>query len=316
MNRIVGALLLVMLLVGCAVPTAPSPTPVAPLPTATLVSPTVVTTPATSSPTSTAAGLTPAPTAIALTPPKIISFTVAPTTTAALDTEIFLAWAAVGERAEICPITASGPLACQSVPLQGTLTLVSKAESATYTALGLRVTTGTTFEWSMVSVNFCNELYAWFFANPPARCPSAAPLTSAAAAQTFEHGFMLWVAATDTFYIFYQDPQTVEQLMGPLQLEPGATVDNRVGETPPAGYVEPVSGFGLIWRDEVVGLTGVRQRLGWATAPEFEFNTTHQCEAVAHPHLWNCYLHGPAAQVLHFYPDSSAQVQLFWEEHH
>ena len=36
------------------------------------------------------------------------------------------------------------------------------------------------------------------------------------------------------------------------------------GETPPAGLVEPVRGFGKVWREN----PAVRQALGWATAPE------------------------------------------------
>jgi hypothetical protein len=36
------------------------------------------------------------------------------------------------------------------------------------------------------------------------------------------------------------------------------------GETPPSGLVEPILGFGKVWRDQ----PGVRQALGWATAGE------------------------------------------------
>jgi hypothetical protein len=36
------------------------------------------------------------------------------------------------------------------------------------------------------------------------------------------------------------------------------------GETPPHGLVEPIYGFGKVWRDE----PGVRESLGWATSNE------------------------------------------------
>jgi hypothetical protein len=38
----------------------------------------------------------------------------------------------------------------------------------------------------------------------------------------------------------------------------------RGGETPPDDLVEPMLGFGKVWRDQ----PGIRERLGWATASE------------------------------------------------
>jgi hypothetical protein len=53
----------------------------------------------------------------------------------------------------------------------------------------------------------------------------------------------------DEFIVFFDD-NTSRIFYPPLKLKPGASVDNRVGGAP-AGYFEPVSGFGLIWRSEV-----------------------------------------------------------------
>ena len=36
------------------------------------------------------------------------------------------------------------------------------------------------------------------------------------------------------------------------------------GETPPTGLVEPIAGFGEVWRDQ----PGVREALGWAKSDE------------------------------------------------
>src|SRR5205814_10439553 len=46
------------------------------------------------------------------------------------------------------------------------------------------------------------------------------------------------------------------------------------GETPPRGLLEPVRGFGKVWREG----TGarVRERLGWATSPEKGGNGAYQ----------------------------------------
>jgi hypothetical protein len=47
----------------------------------------------------------------------------------------------------------------------------------------------------------------------------------------------------------------------------------------PAGYYEPVSGFGLLWRGEVENVPNLRANLGWALQPEYGYTTTSQCEA-------------------------------------
>jgi len=130
----------------------------------------------------------------------------------------------------------------------------------------------------------CGDSPVWFFDYQGA-CSEGSPLYSYAAAQRFEHGQMIWVEAIDVFYLLFDegfypgDSRQVYRSVGPLVLKPGASKDNRVGETPPAGYVEPVSGFGLIWRNEVDGLgTDIRAALGWAREPEFGFDTVLQCE--------------------------------------
>ena len=41
---------------------------------------------------------------------------------------------------------------------------------------------------------------------------------------------------------------------------------------PPAGLLQPIRGFGKIWRET----SGVRDKLGWATVPEQGFDTQWQ----------------------------------------
>jgi hypothetical protein len=84
--------------------------------------------------------------------------------------------------------------------------------------------------------------------------------------QPFEHGSMLYVERT-TFtveriiYVFFDDGtfQPFEDTW-----REGQPVNGSM--TPPAGRYEPIRGFGKVWREG----TGarVRERLGWATAPE------------------------------------------------
>jgi len=61
-------------------------------------------------------------------------------------------------------------------------------------------------------------------------------------------------------YVFYDDTtyQRFEDTFDPA-VDPVSG-----GETPPKGLVEPVLGFGKVWRDQ----PRVRQTLGWATAGE------------------------------------------------
>ena len=164
---------------------------------------------------------------------------------------------------------------------------------------------------------------SWFFADPPQMCPDELALHSQAAAQRFEHGLMIWLSEQDTYYILYDHllpPSegtvvsatitSVQIIRGPLDLEPGASPANRVGEDPPAGYAEPVSGFGLVWRGEVQGVRGVRERLGWALAEEVSYMSAYQCEPAYGSH-WNCYLLGPDDTVFHL--SYNAHLGYLWQ---
>jgi len=168
-----------------------------------------------------------------------------------------------------------------------------------------------------------DRLSDWFFDDPPGICPREPPLSSHAAAQRFEHGLMIWIEAQDAYYILYDGfikpagrqsttsaITSLQILDGPLDLTPGASASNRAGEAPPNGFFEPISGFGLVWRGEVVGVEGVRARLGWAVEPEYGFDTIYQCE-MSCGSTWDCYLQGPQGDTFHLY--WLLHVSHFWE---
>ena len=269
---------------------------------------------------------TPAPTLPPPTPvppltPRVLSFTVDPTTTQNLGETLHLAWEAEGETAELCAIWGPGPTDCIQVPLSGETTRVVDQGALAYTGYGLHASAGGSSAWSIVDVHLqCQDLRQWFFSNPPQRCPENEAFHSYAAGLDFERGTMVWVEDEDMFYVFEDVPDgngyRQVHVLPPLTV-PGASPDNRVGENPPPGLYEPVSGFGLLWRGEIEGLAGIdlRQRLGWATEPEFGYDTAQQCSMRSHPRAWSCYMRGPHGEILRLWPDSTAGARTLWEEH-
>lgn len=101
----------------------------------------------------------------------------------------------------------------------------------------------------------------WFFTQPrPATCPSGPPLTSAAALEQFQQGYMIWIGEQNAIYVIY-DSQTQPRWQvfddtfvdGMMEYDPGW------GEGPPYTY-QPKRGFGKVWRER----GEVRQRIGWS----------------------------------------------------
>lgn len=95
-------------------------------------------------------------------------------------------------------------------------------------------------------------------------CPLGAPpqpLQLAGAFQTFERGVMIYVqGAPGTIYALSGD--------GRFRRFDDSYIDgvdpSSGGETPPAGLVEPIRGFGKVWRTS----PDVRGALGWGTSSE------------------------------------------------
>ncbi len=256
--------------------------------------------------------------------PRILAFQITPTATANVGDVLTMSWQATGERAEICPVGALGPIEqlCRAVSVSGSTQWTTDEEAMSYSGFALRAWYGTANTLKVVEVKLqCQNLRQWFFPNPPQNCPAAQAATSYAVGQYFEDGFMIWIQEPDSFYVFYQGQdaagfQTFDWVIDPgTALKRGASPDNRVGEPTPAGLFEPVSGFGMVWRGEINGIRpDVRERLGWATEPEFAFDSAHQCMTLSLMRYWVCFQRGPRGEILHLHPDSTAQVRFLWEE--
>lgn len=103
-------------------------------------------------------------------------------------------------------------------------------------------------------------------------CPVGAPPVTASlasAAQTFERGAMVWVSGSPgVIYVLFNNGTFLrfdDTFVAGVDPESG-------GQTPPSGLLEPVRGFGKVWRTS----DAVRSGLGWATSPETATNAIVQ----------------------------------------
>ena len=100
-------------------------------------------------------------------------------------------------------------------------------------------------------------------------CASGAVITTQSATQNYERGSMIWVNESGgLIYVFYSN--------GTFQRFPDGFIAGQDpdsgGETPPSGLIEPVRGFGKVWRT----MMGVRDGVGWGITPEAGDNATIQ----------------------------------------
>lgn len=141
--------------------------------------------------------------------------------------------------------------------------------------------------------------YPWFTTPEVDLCPATAPIESAAAAQRFENGLMLYLSDPGLYITLFTAGNSPPYwlLADPLNV----TRDTSGEVTAPEGLYAPESGFGLVWRGDVEGASGYRDALGWATAPEYGFTATYQCDRATSQ--WRfCYVTHPGGRVAVLHP--------------
>ena len=148
----------------------------------------------------------------------------------------------------------------------------------------------------------------WFFSPTPDICPQDAALISRGAEQAFEQGVMVWVEENDSIYVLFDDSGfTTRWNRYTDEWNEGDPIDDP-SIIPPAGFYQPVRGFGLVWREQ----PNVRDRLGWALAPEAEFETAVQ--HTSYPKYNHTYLRAWDGDVWWLWPERSGWEKIIVDD--
>ena len=134
-------------------------------------------------------------------------------------------------------------------------------------------------------------------ANPAPGCPGQAPIYSLTVAEHFERGVMIWREKPDFFgsqiYVFFTDNKWPYWNPTNDQWRPGLP-ESDPAIVPPAGFYQPVRGFGMFWRQAYFKDAGsARDRLGWATDPETALGELPMQCHTADSREYGCYVAGP-----------------------
>ena len=86
---------------------------------------------------------------------------------------------------------------------------------------------------------------------------------------------MIWIGSERAIAIIFNDGGNPRWLLAADTYQDGMPA-NDPGLVPPGGLFQPERGFGLLWRNTPT----VRERLGWALAPESGYTATLQFDAI------------------------------------
>ena len=245
--------------------------------------------------------------------PVVLDFTAQPAEANPGDT-VTLAWTSTGATsAQVEQTSGMGNvIAPISVPVSGTLSITIPVQDRGWHGFSLVAKDsggqGDT-RLRMVQIR-CPDAFFFTAAPPPASagCPLKPAALIAAAEQSFEHGRMLWLAPVAAAYSVSgaDEPASVYVLYDRGPADPWPTWQRfddlwSTGEPeqdptfePPAGRLQPLRGFGMVWRSDAA----LRQKLGWATAPEQGFGGAYQVKWDVGARPSDLYLRGVDGSVL------------------
>jgi hypothetical protein len=156
----------------------------------------------------------------------------------------------------------------ERLPLTGSTTITVPPGAAA----GVRFTI-----WGVNQAHFTSSMSMWEWVvqssitlNTTAN--SAGTVTTQAAFQQYENGFLIWRADLGTIYAFYGSSGGT--FGGWLQRDYEFLLDNPITDVP-VGRVRPINGFGRVWGN----FESVRTMLGWATGAEQSYQLRIQTSA-------------------------------------
>jgi hypothetical protein len=237
------------------------------------------------------------------TGPEIFDFQVSPADFTTGD-EVLVTWRASGTAARVCYNSNLWyPPHCWTEPVVGSRTFTVNDQEGKI-EISLMVWTEVpdmqpypqTMKSAAVDLGCLRK---WVLPVPPEwadHCPAAAQTTSGAAAQPFEHGWMIY--ENERYLILLNAPFEYGTEAGSMQFQTHhhlltITQDTSADYTPPPGLYAPISGFGLIWRGDTDSSPGYHEELGWATQPEFNFNPITQCAVIGTRGNSRCFMTHP-----------------------
>jgi hypothetical protein len=143
-----------------------------------------------------------------------------------------------------------------------------------------------------------------FFNSTPLDVCAGPAMTTQASYQTYEHGFMIWLANSGDIWAFEDGHQS--PWFHFYQGNYGGLPDT--ASSAPGGLVQPINGFGRVWGNEKgFNSPKLKDELGWATAPEVSYTSTWQFFGrTSHIHV---YMSVPDGRVADAY---SGLAGYFW----
>lgn len=134
----------------------------------------------------------------------------------------------------------------------------------------------TTFPVGATGVVTISCSVSWFFAPAPTGCPTMNPITVPLVFQRFEHGVMIWLGTERIILVLFDTASNSEWGSYSDGFVDGMPIDDP-SLVPPAGMLQPVRGFGLLWRTD----SAIRNQLGWAIGAEQGYTGFSQIDSIS-----------------------------------
>lgn len=216
---------------------------------------------------------------------------------------VTLTWEATGDTATLYRLMPTGQLGqFWDVPLSGSMVVETSDRDRNQVQYMLFVSSGERQEQALATVRVrCTA--EWFFTPAPDICPVDPAIETAAAYQPFERGHMFWLGQRARIYVLYGDGGVPAYSPVSDPWQPGLP-ESDPGIEPPPGLVQPVRGFGMVWRGEAEPYLYVRERVGWGLVQEVGYTALFQCDSA--PKYSSCYLTGPDGAVWQLGPEGSS----------